>query len=468
MKTRKKQRDHPPQPAPAAPGPAERHGLTGGRRWRVLSRGLAAALALGLVVGVVWYAAAPPIPPVHLPEGSDAALVEAVSRARWAIRRAPWSDRPRGHMAMLLQAHSLDAEAAVFYAQAERLNPQEPRWPYLHSGVVASADGPQAIELLRRAAELTRHQAVASDLPLVRLGDLCLDNARLGEAEEAYTRLLQRRPDHPRAHLGLARLAVRRGEPDRALPHLWACANSPEVRKEAHLVLAEVHQRQGDAQAAAQAAQKAAQLPADAPTPDPWLEEVRVLLVGRTGLRRRMAELQGQGRLQEARKLEEHTTLEEYPDIGYLEVGRARLRKRQWAEAETVLRESLRLNPAELDGHYLLGRALFEQGRFAEAAECFRRATELDAKYGPAFREWGRCAAAVGDRAGAVRRLREALKYVPHDADAHRELGALLAAAGDREGAVHHLGQAVQLNPQDQRARQLLEQLSQRGGRSKP
>ena len=74
----------------------------------------------------------------------------------------------------------------------------------------------------------------------------------------------------------------------------------------------------------------------------------------------------------------------------------------------------------------------------------------------------------MGDRAGAVRRLREALKYVPHDADAHRELGALLAAAGDREGAVHHLGQAVQLNPQDQRARQLLEQLSQRGGRSKP
>jgi tetratricopeptide (TPR) repeat protein len=405
---------------------------------------MAGLLAVGLAGGAAWYVVAPVPPVVHMPEGSDPALMEAVSRARWAVRLHPWSDQAWGRTAMLLQAHALDADAIAYYAQAEHRNPAEPRWPYLHSALVAGADGPQAIELLRRAAQLCDTQPEARPMCLLRLGDVCLESGRLEEAQQAYAAVLGQRPDHPRAHLGLARLAVRRGEVAAALPHLRACADSPEVHKEAHLLLAEVHQRQGDARAAAQAAQAAEGLK-DAPQADPWVDEVRALLVGRSGSLRRMVELQGQKRLDEARALEERTTLENYPDIGYLEVGKGRLRQRRWAEAEQVIRQSLRLNDNSATAHFLLGRSLFEQRRFGPAADSFRRATELDVKYAPAYREWGRCAAAVGHNAEAIRHLREALKYAPQDADAHRELAGVLAAEGDRAGAQRHRDYAAQL-----------------------
>ena len=40
----------------------------------------------------------------------------------------------------------------------------------------------------------------------MRLGELYLRQGRLAEAEEPFRRLLQRYPDHGRAHLDLARL----------------------------------------------------------------------------------------------------------------------------------------------------------------------------------------------------------------------------------------------------------------------
>jgi tetratricopeptide (TPR) repeat protein len=414
-------------------------------------------LVVALAIAGVWWVATPAVPEVRLPEGADPALVEAVARGREAIRSRPRSDQPWGRLAMLLQAHSLDTEAAVFYARAEGCNPAEPRWPYLHAVVLEGTDGERAIELLRRAVELGGPRPEARQACLLRLGERCLEYGRLDEAREAYAAVLRQRPGHARAHLGLARLAVRGGEAAAALPHLQACADSPEVRKEARLVLAEVHQRRGDARAAAAAAAEAEKLPPDPPAVDPLLDEANAVLVGRAGAIQRLAELQEQGRLPEA-QARERTTLENYPDIRYLEVGRTLLRQRRWAEAEGALRQSLRLNPAELDVYYLLGKALFEQRRFAEAAESFRHATEVDAKYGPAYREWGRCSAAMGHGSEAIRHLREAIKYVPHDADAHRELGVLLAGAGDRNGALHHLGQAVQLNPKDQRAQEMFEQ----------
>jgi tetratricopeptide (TPR) repeat protein len=429
---------------PAADAPAR-------RRWRrVAAWGLGGLAVVALAVVGVWYAVdvwygAATLPAIHMPDGSDPELLAAVSRARWGIRLRPWSDQAWGHMAMLLQAHSLFDDAVTYYVQAERHNPAEPRWPYLQSAIVAGADGPQAIELLKRAAEVSGSQPEARQLCLLRLGDLCLENGRLEEAQAVYAELLKQRPDRGQAHLGLAKLAVRKGDPAAALSHLRACADSPEVRREAHQQLATVHQLRGDARAAWAAAREAEALK-DVAQPDPWGDEVRSLLVGRAGALRRMAELQGQRRLDEALALEERTTVEKFPDIGYMEHGRALLRQRRWAEAEAAFRQSLQFNDKAPFVHYLLGRALFEQRRYAQAADSFKRVTELDGKYAAGYREWGRCAAARGHNAEGIRHLREALKFDPQDAQAHRDLAKLLAAEGDREGAQRHLDLAARLS----------------------
>jgi tetratricopeptide (TPR) repeat protein len=435
--------------------------------WRIAAWSLAAAAALTVAGFGIWYGASPPIPNVHLHDGTDPELIEAVSQARWAIRRSPWSDQPRGHMAMLLYVHRLNAEAAVFYTQAEHLNPAEPRWPYLHSFVVAD-DPPAALELLRRAARLSAERPGSPDAARLKLADVCLEQEQFDEAEREYRQLLAADPDHARAHLGLARLAVLRNQPEKALPHLKACASNPTTRKAAATLLAEVHQRRGDTGAAEQATREASKLPPkDIPWFDPWLDEARTLHKGKAGRLYRLTELMEQGRTQEAaawaRKM-----IEDYPDMKYAEIARGRLNEGRWDEAEEAARQAVAASPEFPDGYFYLGRALLAKRRFAEAAENFRRVTELRPTNSLAYAEWGRCAAGLGDRAEAIRRLQLAVLYSPIEADAHRDLGALLEEAGDRDGALEHLRQAVQLNDKDQQARELLDKLQAGAKPSKP
>jgi tetratricopeptide (TPR) repeat protein len=355
---------------------------------------------------------------------------------------------------MLLHAHTLAAEAVPWYTQAEQLNPAEPHWPYLHAQVVGD-DPPRALALLRRAVGLAEQMTDTPDAPYLKVADACLEQGLLDEAVLAYGRLLQRRPEHPRAHLGLARVEVRRGRPGEALPHLKGCCKHRATQKNAQALLAEVYRRRGDAAAAASACKEAANLPEDAPWPDPWLDELQGMLVGFRPRMARMQDLQRQGRLREAAELAQKTA-EDYPDIGLFARGRMLLGKGLPEQAETAIRQGLSLNPDLVEGLVDLGTALQQQKRFAAAADAFRRATELEPAYAEAYLGWARCAQALGDKPQALHLLRQAVQYLPHRGDVHRDLGSLLIGEGRRHDALHHLEQAVRLSPEDGQARTLL------------
>jgi tetratricopeptide (TPR) repeat protein len=401
-----------------------------------------------------WYGLSPAVPEVRLKPGSDPELVQEVARDRGAIRRSPWSDAARARLAMLLHVHRLEADAAVYYAQAEGLNPAEPRWPYLHAFVVAD-DPPAAVELLRRAARLVEGGAGNPDAPLLKLADVCLEQELLEEAEMNYRKLLARWPEHARAQLGMARVAVLRGLPEEARGYLRSCLEAPTTRKAAHTLLAEVCQRQGKAEEAARASRQAEEWPRDRAWPDPWLDRARERLTGRAGRLYRLTELREQGRVVEAAMLSRQMQ-KDYPDVYWAEIARTRCNEGKWNPAEDAAREAVRLNPDFADGHFFLAAALLGKKHFAEAEEGFRRVIEWQPANGLAYREWARCAAGRGDRAEAMRRLRQALRYMPQDPEANRELGELLAEEGDRDEALRLLRQAVRLDPANARARQRL------------
>jgi tetratricopeptide (TPR) repeat protein len=417
-----------------------------------------AAIGFGL-----WYGLAPPVPVVTLPEGTDPAMVEAVSRARWAIRRAPWSAERRAQLAMLLHSISLNAEAGLFYAQAERLAPTEPRWPYLHAFVMGD-DPPAALALLRRAVELAGAWPDAPNALLYKMADTCLNQGQLDEAQEAYRRLLEKSPDHARAHLGLARLAIRRGQMEEALTHLEVCGRHQGTRRTAAGLMAEVQQRRGDAAAASRAAQQMAELPPDQHWPDAWLAEVHNVRVGRKARLLQLQELQQQGRQNEATELMRKTIVD-YPDLGWVFMAQVRRKQGNLEEAEKAARSGLKHNPNYVEGHFELGVILVAQKRFADAAGSFRRVIELEPAHEEAYRALARCALAGGDRAEAQRCLAQVLQYTPHDAMTHRDLAQLLAEDGRRDEAVAHLQHALRLTPDDAKARELLEKLQ--GGKEK-
>src|SRR5262245_14610995 len=83
----------------------------------------------------------PPVPPAVDLADADPEVARAVETARAAVVAAPRSGLVWGKLGMVMAVHSFDMEARVCFAEAERLDPADARWPYLH-GMILRADAP--------------------------------------------------------------------------------------------------------------------------------------------------------------------------------------------------------------------------------------------------------------------------------------------------------------------------------------
>jgi tetratricopeptide (TPR) repeat protein len=413
------------------------------------------ALALGWYAWK-WYTA--PAPPAVALADADPAVAHAIESARREVRWKPHSAASWGRLGQLLRAHGYVPESNRCFAEAERLDPGDARWPYLHGTGLQSDDPEAAIEHLRRAAALCGERP---DAPRLVLAEVCLQQGRLDEAERYYDQVLADDPGNARARLGLGRLALERGNPRDALAHLEQSSSHTSTQKASRVLLAQAHQRLGDTAAADRERARTLDLPADRPWPDPFQEEVLSLMLGKQARLARLQTLHREGRTAEARELARKLE-QDYPDVYWLVEGRGLIAQGDLTSAERALRKAVELAPGSVDAHFDLGSVLFEQRSYQDAAECFRKVTELEPGYGPAHLRLGRSLDAQGDRAGALRALEAAVQYMPQQAEAHREFGALLAREGRLHEAASQLRQALQLQPEDAKARELLDQVTKR------
>lgn len=427
--------------------------------WRA-QRLAASGGTLLLALVLAWYFwARTPVPEPPLPDlsGADPAVVQAVEEAHAAVRQQPRSAAAWGHLGRVLLVHAFQGEAQTCFAEAERLDPREPRWPYYQGLTLARGDPEAAIPKLRRALELGGEASGATRL---RLGELLQTQGRLDEAEEQFRVLAERDPSHPRAALGLGRVAWERGELRPSLTHLQLAAGSPFTRQHAHLLLAEVHERLGDRAAASRDLQRAAELPDDVGWHDPFLEEVEQLLVGRRSRLEHADRLLAQDRPDEAVAFLQQAA-RDYPDADsvWVSLGRALTRQGDLAAAERALRRAVQLAPEAAEARFQLGVTLFRQEAYPAAAECFRQAAERKPGYALAYYNLGHCLRLQGDRAGAIEACHRAVRCRPQFAEAHLQLADLLVQEGRPAEAREHVRQVLLLKPADEHARQLLEKL---------
>src|SRR5439155_17074543 len=176
------------------------------------------------------------------------------------------------------------------------------------------ADSVAAVAPFRRAAGLCQD---TPETPRLQLAEALLALEQLDEAEQHLRRLLARNPDHPRALLVLGRLALARGRLDEGLSHLGRAAGHPGTAKQAHLLLAEVHQRRGDARAAGRELSLAERLPDPPPWPDPYSDELEQLRRGRQARLARADRLLDQERVVEAIALLRQAA-RDYPDAAWV------------------------------------------------------------------------------------------------------------------------------------------------------
>jgi tetratricopeptide (TPR) repeat protein len=283
-------------------------------------------------------------PASHAPEPPDPdtsayekQVAEKIRREREAVLADPGSAEAWGRLGMTFDAHRLTHEAAACYAEAERLDPGDWRWPYLNGVVSLDAPPESVLELFLRAHERAPDSAIVN----LRIGRELLRLDRARDAEPYFRRAHQLDDGDPHALIGLARVALRFGEHDAARIHLEKAEDMRPRPREVHVLLAQVYQALGEDELAQRSAERAVRSTRDRPLRDPLEQEIAAHGVSSFQLAQR---------------------------------GREALRERDYGVAVEHLSAAVEANPDDPDVRADLGRALYLAGREDEARRAFEEA----------------------------------------------------------------------------------------------
>jgi tetratricopeptide (TPR) repeat protein len=394
------------------------------------------------------------VPELHLAD-VDPQIVAVIERACAAVKRDARSGTAWGTLGVALVVHKLEKEALPCLAQAEKLQPTEPRWPYFQGIALLTSDSDAAVVKLARGADLTDPSIAA---PRIRVAQLLIERGRLDEAERYLRAVLERQPNEPRALLALGKLELAHERFNEARDYLLPAANAPETARAATVLLASVHQRLGEQSAAAAASRRAESLPPDPPLADPFLDETGALQSGLQAWLTRADRALKSGRRDEALALFEKT-IATYPDaaIAWQLFGQAHIDTENYPAAEKALKRAVELAPDSAESYFQLASALFLQNKLQPAVDEFKRSIALRPNYAPGHYNLGICLSRAQKRKEAIAEFEEAIRLSPNFADAHRWLGATLALEERFDEALPPLRRALELNPSDGAAGKMIE-----------
>lgn len=122
---------------------------------------------------------------------------------------------------------------------------------------------------------------------------------------------------------------------------------------------------------------------------------------------------------------------------------------RLYADAVTLWRATLELNPDCWVAHNNLGTILSAQGQQQKAIEHYRAALRIRPNFFAAHSNLGIALAATGQLPEGFDHLHKAIELQPNSVDAHRDLGHALANAGRQAEAIDEYQAALLLRPDD-------------------
>lgn len=370
-----------------------------------------------------------------------------VEKALTAARANPRDPAASGRLGMVLHAHQQLAAARACYQRAEALDPANFAWPYYLAHVqIELSQREQAMETYRRALRLDPYPQAQLNLgrllleagkpseaePLIQkalagdslsaaawyeLGRARAAQNRSSDAIPAFEKALAAFPNYGAAHYALALALRQSGRPDGATAHL----KSYELHK--------------------------LEVP---PTEDRYMAELGALTVNATSFIRRSAELEAQGKLDEAIALNLRA-VELDSRIAQAHVNLISLygRTNRAAEAEEHYRKAAAIDPAFADAHYNYGVLLLSGNRVNEARAMFARALEANPQHVDAHHNLGFILMTERRLNEAAAHFEKALSINPSHRESHFNLARVLIARNDYPPAVAHLEKTLQ--PVDQR-----------------
>jgi tetratricopeptide (TPR) repeat protein len=412
------------------------------------------------------------IPPDIPAQVVDPDVRAVLTSARQKVVATPQSGQAWGELGLLYRAHNLNVESNICFAEAARLDPRNPRWPYLIGMINLLIAPDDAVPHLQKAYDLAVEPEQKSACRL-RLAEALLDRQDLAGAEKLFTEDVQASPQNPRAHFGLATVAIARGDHRAAIEHLLPVADTPFTRRKATALLAASYRQLGDPAVAERFERSALNAPEDLPWPDPFITEYARKETGRSARMKAVEELEAQGRIHEAVLALEEIAKTESDDQVLVSLGINQAKMGDFDRAERSLRIVLARSPDHAVARYFLGVSLFMQAerawqagnrtqaepQFKEAVKELQRAAELKPDKGLANLYAGLALKYLGKLPEAAAECRAAIRASPQFGDAHLGLAEILIAMDKPDEAIPHLETAVRLLPHDARAKALLEKI---------
>jgi tetratricopeptide (TPR) repeat protein len=452
----------------AAKNPQARRPTSGWKR--LLLGGFVAVVFIaagGIAVFLLRPAHTSPAPPDARGDDLEPAVASAVQVVREKVIKDPHSAKSWGDLGEVFLANDLEEESRPCFAEAERLDPGDPRWPYFQAGPLLNrGEWEAALPYLQRAVDRCQAKEAAVTAPRFRLAETLLILGRFEEAEANIRLALDRQPDDPRALYDTALLAVSGQDWEAARTDLLRCLGSPFTQKKARAQLAAVCQRLGDAASAEEFRNQADRLPLDSDWVDPFVAQYLRWTVTDRNRYRRAEQLEFAGRLTEAAAILRPMAAA-HPDayLPHLTLGKVLAQTGEQREAELALRRALRLAPDKVQAHYYLALLLFNKGaalagqgddgriqaekHFQEAASLARQALTIKPDYGFAHMALGLSLMRLGQKTEALAALRQAVRSNPEFAELHYRLGEALADDSQEAEAHGRFEQALQLAPPD-------------------
>jgi tetratricopeptide (TPR) repeat protein len=434
---------------------------------------------LALLVGLTywWWSRSATIDP-QLPGDIDDSEVRAVlEKAQSQVKAAPRSAASWGNLAMTLQANGYGAEAGPYFAEAQRLDPRDGRWPYFRALAVMGEDSDAALPFLRQAAAGKLPEKGQESAVRLRLAEALLERQELAEAEELFQMEWQKHPDDPRAGFGLGLIAQAREDGESAEKYLSAARKSPSASKSAIAQLAALARRRGDPQSADKLDRDFASLPNETP---PWLDPLLIELsrkrVGAAASAQALTQLEAQHRFQEAANLYIQQLKLQPTAQNYVGAGLNAVFAGHYDYGLKLLHQAILIDPDRADSHFALAQALFQVGmsqreqapdslsakaHLLGVAEAARRAVELKPDNASAYLLWGRALMNRGDWDAAVLPLQKGAHIRPELLEMQLALGEALLETGRLPEAEIHLKNALKLNAKDDRPAKGLKRIEQ-------
>lgn len=387
------------------------------------------------------------------PAGLRAALTEA--QALVAVDRGAISSVAQ--LGRLYHANNFNREAALCWQFLRKTEPQSARWCYYLADLSWSAGDEEA---LRASLEQTVRLAPDYAPAWLQWGDLEFKTAHLDAAESAYRRRLALVPGDAYAMLGLARIALQRGQREEGTRQLVELVRRVPAFSSGHNLYAEILSQSGDTQGAAEQRRLGSSVGRFRAADDPWLRELqascfdveRVIEWGEIDLQTKQGD-RGKALFERAVRLAPETPR------GYERLGAYYLDAREPAKAIEVLERGSRLpDVSERLFGYLCDayHALRDPAGELRAAE-----SGLKLKPNASILHNGRGHALVGLKRldEAIEAYRLAVACAPFAADPVTNLGEVLLRQGHNGEAKAAFLQALKLQPMYPKALVLLASL---------